>query len=246
MVAPRRNDLDRPRGASPLGQAAPKEQRFLDLLLTAPVFVVYHLGVVFLEVRNGFDPITDALLSVLAWSLPAYLGITAGLAAALAIGVRVAGVHRAFQPARMAIRLGEAIVYAFSMAIVARSASSWALWALGPKAAPSPLAAVILSFGAGFWEEVAFRVVLFGAVAWLIRKRTRGPRAWGYEAAWAIVAAAAFSAVHYVGSLSDPFTLGSFVFRWTCGVFLTVIYRFRGFATAVWTHALYDVGVMAL
>lgn len=231
-----------------LAKAAPKEQRFLDLLLTAPLFVVYHLGVVFLDVRNGFDPITDALLSVLARSLPAYLGITAGLAALLAIGVRFAGVHRAFHPARMAIRVGEAIVYAFAMAAVARAASSWALrvgWPLGAPAAPSPGAAVILSFGAGFYEEVAFRVILFGAVAWLIHKRLKGARAYAWEAGWALVAAAAFSAVHYVGSLSDSFSIASFLFRMTAGLFLTVIYRFRGFATAVWTHALYDVGVMA-
>lgn len=30
----------------------------------------------------------------------------------------------------------------------------------------------------------------------------------------------------------------------TCGLVLTAIYAFRGFAPAVWTHALYDVWVM--
>jgi hypothetical protein len=49
-----------------------------------------------------------------------------------------------------------------------------------------------------------------------------------------------------VGQYGDPFELRSFVFRWTCGVVFTVIYRFRGFAPAVWTHTLYDVWVMVL
>ena len=58
-------------------------------------------------------------------------------------------------------------------------------------------------------------------------------------------AAAAFSAWHYVGPLGDPFELRSFVFRWVCGLVFTLIYVFRGFAPVVWTHALYDIWVLA-
>jgi hypothetical protein len=53
-----------------------------------------------------------------------------------------------------------------------------------------------------------------------------------------------FSLWHYVGPLADPLDMRSFVFRWTCGVVFTLIYAFRGFAPAVWTHALYDVWVL--
>ncbi len=56
--------------------------------------------------------------------------------------------------------------------------------------------------------------------------------------------AAAFSGWHYVGALGDPFDLQSFAFRAVCGLFLTMIFAFRGFAPAVWTHAIYDVWVM--
>ena len=63
---------------------------------------------------------------------------------------------------------------------------------------------------------------------------------------WAVASAVAFSAWHYVGPLSDPFHLQSFVFRAVCGLVLTTIFAFRGFAPAVWTHALYDIWVMVL
>jgi len=219
-----------------------RERRFADLLLTTPIFVGYHLGVVFLDVRNGLDPITDLLLSVLHRSLLAYLGITVFVAAAIALVARLLGLTRRFEPVRMALRLGEAVGYAFVMAFVSRAVASYTL---GPKGVPSnPAASLILSFGAGFYEEIAFRVILFGGVVWLMRRAVKGARALGLELAWALVAALCFSAIHYVGSLSDPFTLGSFVFRATCGLVLTAVYRLRGFATAVWTHALYDVGVM--
>ena len=64
--------------------------------------------------------------------------------------------------------------------------------------------------------------------------------------AWAIASAVVFSGWHYVGPLSDPFHVQTFVFRAVCGLVLTAIYGFRGFAPAVWTHALYDVWVMVL
>jgi membrane protease YdiL (CAAX protease family) len=108
------------------------------------------------------------------------------------------------------------------------------------------LSAIVLSSGAGFYEELAFRVILFGLGAWLVHKlfKATGPKIVG-EIVWALVAASSFSAVHYFGSLGDDFTLSSFLFRMVCGLVLTAVYRFRGFATAVWTHALYDIGVMA-
>lgn len=221
--------------------AAGRDRRLSEIILTAPIFAVYHFGVVFLEVRNGFDPITDLLLSILSRSLVAYLGITLAVSVALLVAIRLLGFKREFQPKRMALRLAEASVYAIVMAVVARNVAAYTLGA--PNVA-NPVAAVVLSFGAGFYEEIAFRVVLFGVGAFLISRMFKGWRAIGLEIGWAFVAATAFSAVHYLGPLSDSFKLGSFVFRLTCGLVLTVIYRLRGFAAAVWTHAIYDVAVM--
>jgi hypothetical protein len=65
-------------------------------------------------------------------------------------------------------------------------------------------------------------------------------------AGWAVVAASVFAGWHYVGALGDPWSLQTFVFRAVCGLVLTAIFAFRGFAPAVWTHALYDVWVMVI
>ena len=61
----------------------------------------------------------------------------------------------------------------------------------------------------------------------------------------AALAAAVFSGWHYFGQFGEPFELRSFLFRWVCGVVFTLIYVFRGFAPVVWTHALYDIWVLA-
>jgi hypothetical protein len=47
-----------------------------------------------------------------------------------------------------------------------------------------------------------------------------------------------------VGPLSDAFDTQVFVYRAACGLVLTAIYAWRGFAPAVWTHVLYDLWAM--
>ncbi len=236
------------------GGADAGERRLLDLVLTAPVFFVYHIGVVFLSVRNGVDPITDQLLRLLHGSLAAYLGLTFAIAAVLAGFVWLTRAKAKLNPAAFALRLGEAAIYAVLMCVVAKAAVTFQFSfpsGGGKGSGMGVFPAVVMSMGAGFYEEIAFRVLLFGGGVWVLDKlrvaRSPAPSTdVAIQVAWAIVAALCFSAVHYVGSLGDKFTLSSFVFRLVCGLFLTLVFRLRGFATAVWTHALYDVGVMAL
>jgi membrane protease YdiL (CAAX protease family) len=59
-----------------------------------------------------------------------------------------------------------------------------------------------------------------------------------------VVSSVIFSAVHHVGNMAEPFTLGAFVFRFFAGGVFAFLFHLRGFAVAAWTHALYDVWVM--
>ena len=69
-------------------------------------------------------------------------------------------------------------------------------------------------------------------------------RSVGVLVAWGVASSLLFSGFHYVGALGDPWKLTSFVFRLLLGLALTLIYATRGFAAAVWTHAVYDVWVL--
>jgi len=62
----------------------------------------------------------------------------------------------------------------------------------------------------------------------------------------ALVSSVLFSALHYVGSLGDPFTLYSFLFRFLSGGIFSLIFGLRGLAVAVYTHAVYDIMVLVL
>lgn len=102
---------------------------------------------------------------------------------------------------------------------------------------------LMLSLGAGLYEELLFRVILVGALAW------GGRRVLGWSARLSgivavTVGALAFSAIHYVGTYGDQLTLYSFVYRTLAGVFFSALYLLRGFGITAWTHALYDVFVL--
>lgn len=225
--------------------AVQKTDALTDLALTLPIFVIYHLGVVFLPIRNAADPVTAELRALANHSLLLYAGITLAIGAVFVAVLGLLGRGHALQTRRFAFVAVEGMLYAVLM----RFAGAYAVGSLrlGPPGGSGMFTGIVMSMGAGFYEEIAFRVGLFGLVALGIRFFFGG----GLQgivmmAGWAVMAAAVFAGWHYVGPLGDPFDIRSFVFRMVCGLVLTAIYVFRGFAPAVWTHALYDVWVMVL
>jgi len=104
---------------------------------------------------------------------------------------------------------------------------------------------LVVSLGAGIYEELLFRVVLVGALMWGAR-RLLGARTGLAATVAVIVSALVFSSFHYVGSLGDTFTVSSFTYRAIAGVVFSVLYVTRGFGITAWTHALYDLGLALL
>jgi Type II CAAX prenyl endopeptidase Rce1-like len=99
---------------------------------------------------------------------------------------------------------------------------------------------LMLSLGAGIYEELLFRVLLVGALAW-VAQQGLGWRPQIAGGAAALVGALLFAAFHYIGAYGDPLEVYSFVFRTIGGLFFSVLYLLRGFGITAWTHALYDV-----
>jgi hypothetical protein len=239
---------------------AAKPGAWAELALTLPVFVVYQLGVVFLNVRNATDLVTARLLEVAHGDRLLYLGLTASIGLVMSGVFAVLGRGQGLQGRKLAQIAIEGAAYAIAMG----AATSWIVGKMfaGP---PAPvgqggaLAGMIMSLGAGFYEELAFRAVFFGlgakVLVWLL-VRQRVALVGGTPplslagvvvmVGWAIVCAVVFSGMHYVGALGDAFELRSFVARAVLGLALTLVYAMRGFAAAVWTHALYDVWVLVL
>jgi hypothetical protein len=202
-------------------------------------------------VRNGAD--------VLLKSLFVALGGRSGLAVfgALLVGGAIGLIWRdarrsgRIQPRYFWLMLGESVGYALIFGVVAGSLTRLLLPTLaliGHQAGnaggylPSlglP-AQLMVSLGAGIYEELLFRVLLVSGLTYVA---SRGFR-WSASAAsvFAVVTAALiFSAFHYVGPFGEPLRLGSFVFRTIAGLLFSGLYVLRGFGITAWTHALYDV-----
>jgi hypothetical protein len=237
--------------ASP--EVASRSDAWSDLALTLPLFVAYHLGVVFLPVQNAADLVTRELVTLAEHNLMAYGGLTLAIGIVFVAVLSVIGRHQELRWQRFFWVATEGILYAVAMKLAAGFVVG-KLPLTGIELSvvsqpPGPFAGLVLSIGAGFYEEIAFRVLLFGLGAQLLRlfaEPIPALQARLMTLGWAVFAAGVFSGWHYFGSLGDPFELKSFVFRWVCGLIFTVIYAFRGFAPAVWTHVIYDVWVLVL
>ena len=238
-----------------------KAPALVDLALTLPVFLVYQFGVVFMNVHNAADPVTGILLHLAEGNRAVYMLETASIGVVFAGIFAWLGRGEAFRASKLAQVFFEGVLYAILMRFVAGYVVGQLFAGPRPTDNVTVAQAIVLSSGAGFYEEVAFRVILFGLGAkLLVRLFTRErlaivgqqgsvarPTFKGFlvATAWAFVAAALFSGVHYIGALGDPFQLTSFLFRFVLGLVLSLIFVLRGFACAVWAHALYDIWVMA-
>jgi len=98
---------------------------------------------------------------------------------------------------------------------------------------------VITFVGAGIYEEMLFRLLLFsGLMAILSRLEVPGWLAVGFAG---LASALLFSAAHHVGPFGEPFDGYTFLFRTIAGFYFAVVYQLRGFGIAVGAHACYDV-----
>ena len=95
------------------------------------------------------------------------------------------------------------------------------------------------SVGAGIWEEVFFRLFLFGFISYIIRFFF-GNKFFSIFFAL-IISSIFFSLFHYIGNLGELFAINTFIIRFVAGVLLCLIYIKRGLGIACITHILYDV-----
>jgi membrane protease YdiL (CAAX protease family) len=221
-----------------------------SLLFALPLLVLYEAGAVMIAgdsagMRNGADVLLRILLS--AGGLHGTIALT-GVLVLVAAALIVRERRREKVPLEGSVFAGmaaESALYALLFGFVVGGMTSWVLGAFrlaadGAGLQQLPLLdGIVLSLGAGIYEELLFRVVLVGFLLWVFRSAGVSRRT---SAVWsALIAAFLFSAFHYVGPYAYPLELSSFLFRFLSGLAFSVLFIVRGFGIAAWTHALYDV-----
>ena len=103
---------------------------------------------------------------------------------------------------------------------------------------------VVLAIGAGIYEEFVFRVLLISGLAILFGLIFNWGE-FGKTFLSVIISSAIFSIFHFFGSYGDTFSFPLFFVRFFAGIFLAMIYIFRGFGITAYAHSMYDLFVLA-
>jgi hypothetical protein len=180
----------------------------------------------------------------------AYLGYTAAVTVLFVIGVLMLRRSQRFDPRVVIPVFIESAIYALTMGslivFVMTRVFGFAPHLAGGGGAVAqqgPVGRIVMSLGAGVYEETVFRLgIMVGVVA--VLEKVLGLGRWVAVTVALLVSAALFSAMHHIPPYGDPFSLGVFTFRMLAGVVFGLIFWFRGFAVAVYTHALYDLYVL--
>jgi len=225
-----------------------------SLLFALPLLIFYQVlaalappGPGGMGVRNGADVILESVFVWLAgaWGPRLFMLCLIGVGAWLI--ARDVRANRNLSPVVLGGMLLESVCLSLVFGVVVGGLTAALLGA-----PPPPLmldftaqrlsrwTMLMLSLGAGIYEELLFRVVLVGLIAWGAKKLL-GWRPLVAGIAATVLGALIFSAFHYIGPFGDRFEVYSFVFRTIAGLFFSGLYLLRGFGITAWTHALYDV-----
>ncbi|MDX1671063.1 MAG: CPBP family intramembrane glutamic endopeptidase, partial [Balneolaceae bacterium] len=206
-------------------------------LISLPLLLLYEV-LIFVSQPNS-DQVVRISVDVWIKTLFSYLGkdllsITLIIVALLGIFVlyRERDRLKTLRFSYFMTMLAEATIYAFFLALLISETIEGLLQMAvqNPIDSLSVLQQIALSLGAGLYEELFFRVLLVSALLyltqWIIDKK------WLASATAMVIAALIFSGVHYIGVFGDPFTVGTFLFRFLFGLALNGIYIYRGFGMA--------------
>lgn len=108
------------------------------------------------------------------------------------------------------------------------------------------MAKIVTSIGAGIYEELVFRLILFGLIIMVLEDAMK-VRSLITVAIAVLVSAVLFAVHHYVGLQGgeivrlEEVKIGSFVFRMVAGIYFAVIFRYRGYGITAGAHIAYDI-----
>lgn len=221
-----------------------------SLVLVLPLLVFYEIGVLSSDRLNGADLITQTLLRLV--DMKTFLLIQVGLiGVVIGIAIYLRRTQR-FSIGHILPVLLESGIYALTMGTLIIFVMVDVL-GIDPRLAASEALQnasvfdkLVISVGAGVHEELVFRLLIFGGLLWLLQRSKLIERRWLALLVALLVSSVLFSAAHHIGSLGDPLKLGVFTYRLIAGVIFGLLYHYRSFAIAVYTHTLYDIYVLLI
>jgi hypothetical protein len=220
-------------------------------ILVFPLFLIYQLGS---RGLNGVDFVTASLVQLCERDLGNYLIVLSGLLVGYAAILILLRQRDSFDPKAFVPVLAESAFYALTMGSIILFVMHRFVELVPGLVVSGPLAAalssglnfldiVVISAGAGLHEELIFRLLGIGGLSWLLAGAMGEKQAWVMAL---LISSLTFSLAHHLGPSGEAFEFAAFSYRALAGVMFALIYQVRGFAVAVWTHAIYDVYVLSM
>ena len=217
-----------------------------SFIFTLPLFLLYEVGIFLIssrdidQLRNGADVLMRQVLE----SFGIY-GMY-GFGGTFLIGFLIAFIRQKknlrtseIESRFLLIMFFESIVWATLLVVMMIKIPTF----LSLSNEDHLIQQVVLAIGAGIYEEFVFRVLLISGLAILFGLIFN----WGELGKTflsVIISSAIFSIFHFFGSYGDTFSFPLFFVRFFAGIFLAMIYIFRGFGITAYAHSIYDLFVL--
>ena len=108
------------------------------------------------------------------------------------------------------------------------------------------LLSLYLCIGAGVWEEILFRLIIYNLCLLSLFKILFKKSGFFNIFISIFFCSFLFSLFHYIGANGDIFNISSFYYRFIGGLYLTTLYHYRGFGVASMAHLSYDFILVSL
>lgn len=136
----------------------------------------------------------------------------------------------------------ESLVYASILGLLVGGLTGLFLTPQGVIINHSKTTALVLNLGSGVYEELFFRLMFISGVVLLVKKNVTNVLV--VYASAVFLSALAFSLFHYLAYFNEPFQVNSFLFRFFAGLVFAIIFIFRGYGIAAYSHSLYNIFLM--
>ncbi|NQV37019.1 MAG: CPBP family intramembrane metalloprotease [Candidatus Marinimicrobia bacterium] len=219
---------------------------FYSLIFTAPLFLIYEIGILSVSMddlpvlRNGADVFMRQIMESIGLLGLQGFGFMSLIAVAAILISRIR-TNQSFTINAMTLvyMVFESIAWMTGLFIIFSLSELYLL----TTTVKGLMHQVVLSLGAGIYEELLFRVLLINGIAAIFKFALSWKKPMQYVGA-IFISALIFSLFHFIGSAGDSYSFRILLFRIIGGLYLGGVYVFRGYGIAAWTHSLYDIFVL--
>ena len=218
---------------------------FYSFIITLPIFLLYELGLLLMRgtefsyIKNGADVLIEDMIATLGFDI-FYISSSIFLLAFFIIAYYQKKNYDSFTiyKSYLSIMLFESFVYALLLFLLLGNMSLY----LMDISFEDIKFNIILSLGAGIYEELIFRVfsifILYKFISFIFKSM----RHFSTQFSALLLSSILFSLFHFMGT--ESFSQEAFTIRFIAGILLGILYINRGFGITAITHSFYDIFVI--